>query len=151
MKNHFHLMATPADDTGLSTMMQNIGRTYVPAFNLKHDRTGGLWEGRYRSFVIESDSYWLRCMRYVELNPVRAGIVSTSDEYKWSSARAHVCGFDDPGIAFHQLYLRLGKTPGDRQQAWRTMCEEGVVESELAQLRNATRRGQWESAVVVQK
>jgi putative transposase len=148
MSNHFHLMATPTDQTGLSTMMQSIGRTYVPAFNLKHHRTGGLWEGRYRSFVIESESYWLTCMRYVELNPVRAGIVLKSDEYRWSSARAHVSGWDDPMLVSHELYLRLGCTPVDRQRAWRAICGEAMSDAELTQLRDATRRGRWESEPV---
>ena len=145
MTNHFHLMATPADKTGLSTMMQSLGRTYVPAFNLKHNRTGGLWEGRYRSFVIENESYWLTCMRYVELNPVRARIVPKSDDYHWSSACAHVCGCDDPALAIHELYLRLGETPAARQRAWRAICGEAISDSELAQVRDATRRGRWGS------
>jgi putative transposase len=148
MTNHFHLMATPSDQTGLSTMMQSLGRVYVPAFNLKHQRTGGLWEGRYRSFVIESESYWLTCMRYVELNPVRAGIVPASDEYRWSSARAHLSGCEDPLLVFHELYLRLGGTPLDRQHAWRAICGEAISDSELAQVRDATRRGRWDSEQV---
>jgi REP-associated tyrosine transposase len=147
MRNHFHLMATPGDQIGLSTMMQSLGRTYVPAYNLKHNRTGGLWEGRYRSFVIENESYWLTCMRYVELNPVRAGIVPKSDDYCWSSARAHMCGCDDPMLACHELYLRLGETSVARQRAWRSICGEAISDSELAQVRDATRRGRWESDV----
>jgi putative transposase len=143
MTNHFHLMATPAHEAGLSTLMQNLGRTYVPVFNLKHHRTGGLWEGRYRSFVIETESYWFKCMRYVELNPVRAGMVSRPDEYRWSSARAHVCGDDDQVLTSHELYLRLGETPPERQLAWRAVCGEKVTDSELTELREAIRRGRW--------
>jgi putative transposase len=150
MTNHFHLMATPADGTGLSTMMQGIGRTYVPVFNFKSKRTGGLWEGRYRSFVIESDSYWLRCMRYVELNPVRAGLVSNPDEYRWSSARTHISGHDDPVLAVHELYLRLGGTPGERQHAWRVVCGEETPDSELIEMRSAIRRGRWGQTPSVQ-
>ncbi len=146
MTNHFHLMVTPSDRTGLSTMMQSVGRTYVPAFNSKHRRTGGLWEGRYRSFVIESEGYWLKCMRYVELNPVRAGIVSRSEEYRWSSARTHVRGTEDPLLSVHDLYLRLGATSPDRQRAWRAICGEAIPDSELAELRDATRRGRWAQA-----
>jgi putative transposase len=126
MTNHFHLMATPANDSGLSTMMQSIGRRYVPFFNLKHHRTGGLWEGRFRSFVIESESYWLKCMRYVELNPVRAGMVSKPDEYRWSSACAHTEGRYDELLTPHALYLRLGTTASERQYAWRAICGNAI-------------------------
>jgi len=146
MTNHFHLMATPTDNAGLSTMMQSIGRTYVPAFNFKHRRTGGLWEGRFRSFVIETESYWLKCMRYVELNPVRAGMASASDEYRWSSARAHVTGYEDEVLTAHNLYTRLGDTVRDRQCAWQAICGEPVPDCELATMRDAIRRGQIDSA-----
>ncbi|HYJ93040.1 MAG TPA: transposase [Vicinamibacterales bacterium] len=146
MTNHFHLMATPTDNAGLSTMMQSIGRTYVPAFNFKHRRTGGLWEGRFRSFVIETESYWLKCMRYVELNPVRAGMASASDEYRWSSARAHVAGYEDEVLTAHNLYTRLGDTARDRQCAWQAICGEPVPDCELATMRDAIRRGQIDSA-----
>jgi putative transposase len=146
MTNHFHLMATPAKDSGLSTMMQSIGRAYVPVFNLKHQRTGGLWEGRFRSFVIETESYWLKCMRYVELNPVRAGMTSRPDDYKWSSARAHVVGHEDDVLTPHDLYIRLGKTATERQRAWRAMCEETVPDSELVAMRDAIRRGRLDDA-----
>jgi putative transposase len=146
MTNHFHLMATPTAHAGLSTMMQRIGRTYVPVFNLKHQRTGGLWEGRFRSCVIETESYWLKCMRYVELNPVRAGMTSRSDEYRWSSARAHLAGHEDEVLTPHDLYTRLGKTATERQRAWRAICGEVVPDAELAAMRDAIRRGQVRNA-----
>lgn len=142
MTNHFHLMATPADDSGLSMLMQSIGRRYVPQFNLKHHRTGGLWEGRFRSFAIETETYWLKCMRYVELNPVRAGMVSTSEEYRWSSARAHTNGHHDELLTPHFLYERLGATVTERQHAWRAICAEVVTDFELIALRAAIRRGE---------
>jgi putative transposase len=139
MSNHFHLMATPVDHLGLSKMMQSVGRTYVPLFNCRYQRTGGLWEGRYRSFAIESETYWFRCLRYVELNPVRAGLVSSPEMYRWSSARAHISGLPDPLLTDHDLYLRLGSTPGERQQAWCAACQAGLPDQELAQLRSAIR------------
>ncbi len=142
MTNHFHLMATPADDSGLSTMMQSIGRRYVPVYNVKHHRTGGLWEGRFRSFVIETENYWLKCLRYIELNPVRAGIVSRSVDYRWSSARAHTEGRDDELLTPHALYLQLGATATERQHVWRDICGEAVPDSEVATMRDAIRRGQ---------
>ena len=141
MTNHFHLMATPSDRTGLSAMMQGVGRSYVPVFNFKHQRTGGLWEGRYRSFGIEDETYWLTCMRYVELNPVRAGLVSAPEAYPWSSAEAHMCGPENPVLSHHGLYLRLGTSSDDRQLAWRSICREALSDSELAGIRDATRMG----------
>jgi putative transposase len=139
MSNHFHLMATPVDRSGLSKMMQAVGRSYVPLFNWRYQRTGGLWEGRYRSFAIESEAYWFTCLRYVELNPVRAGLVSSPEMYRWSSARAHVSGLPDPLVTDHVLYLRLGSTTDERQQAWRAICQAGMPDHELAQVRNAVR------------
>jgi len=141
MGNHFHLMATPTDPLGVSKMMQGIGRLYVPLINSKYRRTGGLWEGRFRSFPIEDENYWLTCMRYVELNPVRAGLVRSPEEYRWSSARAHLTGQFDTMLAPHPLYLGLGTTPDDRQQAWRTMCRVLASDHELAEIRHAVRTG----------
>jgi putative transposase len=141
MTNHFHLMATPTNRTGLSRMMQGIGRVYVPRFNCRHQRSGSLWEGRYRNFAIESESYWLTCMRYVELNPVRAGMVSAPETYRWSSAPAHVNGREDAVLASHDLYLRLGATPDDRQHAWQVICREAISDDELTEIRDAIRRG----------
>ena len=144
MTNHVHLMATPADGTGLSRMMQGIGRIYVPAFNVRYQRTGGLWEGRYRSFAIEDERYWLACLRYVELNPVRAGLVSAPEEYPWSSARTHICGQPDPVVIDHALYLRLGATAAGRQQAWGAICHVVVSDPELAAIRHAVKTGRFE-------
>ena len=141
MTNHFHLMATPSDRTGLSKMMQAVGRTYVPVFNSQYQRSGGLWEGRYRSFSIESERYWLTCLRYVERNPVRAGLVSVAEEYPWSSARAHVAGRPDPVVTHHDLYLRLGGTPDDRQRTWSAICNAVMPDHEVAAIRSAVRTG----------
>lgn len=92
MSNHFHLMATPATATGLPRAMQSLGRRYVRYFNDRYDRTGTLWEGRFRSALILNERYWLTCLRYVEMNPVRAGIVGAPESYRWSSYRAHAFG-----------------------------------------------------------
>jgi putative transposase len=143
MTTHFHLMATPSDRTGLSAVMQGIGRSYVPIFNFIYQRTGGLFEGRFRSFAIEDESYWLTCMRYVELNPVRAGMVRTPEAYRWSSAQAHLFGQENPVLSFHDVYLRLGPNSDARQLAWRTICGEAPSEAELTGLREATKRGKW--------
>ena len=87
MDNHFHLLATPETGDGLPKMMQAVGRAYVRYFNLRHRRSGTLWEGRYRSNLIESERYLLACMVYIDLNPVRAGMVQQAQDYLWSSHR----------------------------------------------------------------
>jgi putative transposase len=143
MTNHVHLMATPVNQHGLSTLMQSIGRTYVPVFNDRHGRTGGLWEGRYRSFPIASERYWLTCLRYVELNPVRARLVSVPEQYPWSSSRAHVAGTPDPLLTDHDLYQRLGSTSDERQRAWAAITRVPVADPDLTVIRTAVKRGRW--------
>jgi len=90
MDNHFHLLATPRDSTGLPKLMQAVGRRYVRYFNDTHGRTGTLWEGRYKSTLVQAERYLLACMVYIDLNPVRAGIVATAAEFAWSSHRSYV-------------------------------------------------------------
>jgi len=141
MTNHVHLMLTPQEPDAISLAMQTIGRRYVSYFNQCHNRTGGLFEGRYRSTVIDSERYWFRCLRYVELNPVRAGLVERADHYRWSSYRCHAWGTDDPLLAQHPLYLALGASPGQRQLAWREICRDALPADELVELRRAFRRG----------
>lgn len=87
MTNHVHLLVTPNDERALGKMMQALGRRYVQYFNLKYFRTGTLWEGRYKSTLVESERYLLTVYRYIELNPVRAYMVSHASEYPWSSYR----------------------------------------------------------------
>ena len=122
MTNHLHLMVTPQSATALPFAMQSIGRRYVQFFNRRYDRTGGLWEGRYRTSAIDDDRYWLHCMRYIELNPVRAGLATTPEAYQWSSYRTHALGAADVILVPHALYLGLGATAAERQSAWRTCC-----------------------------
>src|SRR6185436_20184081 len=102
--------------------MQSLGRRYVRYFNDRYERTGTLWEGRFRSAVILNERYWLNCLRYVEMNPVRAGIVGSAASYRWSSYRAHAFGERDPVISPHALFDELAKRAEDRQEAWRRMC-----------------------------
>jgi REP-associated tyrosine transposase len=140
MTNHVHLMLTPHAPDAISLAMQTIGRRYVYCFNHRYERTGGLFEGRYRS-IIDSERYWLRCMRYVELNPVRAGLVQHPHHYRWSSHRAHALGITDQLLVLHPLYLALGDSPVGRQLAWRELCREALASDELAELRRALHRG----------
>ena len=120
-------MMTPRVVTALPKAMQCVGRRYVQFFNRRHERTGGLWEGRYRSAMLDDERYWLNCLRYVELNPVRAGLVDRPEGYRWSSYRTHALGVADALLTAHPLYLGLGGTPAERQHTWRGRC--GGVES----------------------
>jgi putative transposase len=142
MTNHFHLIATPSLASSLPDMMQDIGRTYVPQFNRRYERTGSLWEGRYRASPIGDEKYWLTCLRYVELNPVRAGLVASPELYEWSSYRAHAFGRQDPLLTPHPLYLAQGQTPAQRQQAWRAMCTVPIEDQALITIRRAVHTNQ---------
>ena len=141
MTNHFHIVATPRTVTGLSEAMHVVGTKYVGYFNRRHARTGGLFEGRFKSSVIDTDTYWFTCMRYVELNPVRAGIVSDPAEYRWSSYRANGMGVHDRLIVPHFLYTSLGESAPYRQQSWREVCGEAIPQEQLFEIREATRWG----------
>ena len=141
MKNHFHLLATPAEEESVPLMMQQVGRRYVPYFNKRNDRTGGLWEGRYSAHLVNTEAYWFRCARYVELNPVRASIVAAPHEHPWSSYHALGYGAADELVTPHSLYTALGTTPIERQAAHRAMCGTPLTETELASIRYALRTG----------
>jgi len=121
MTNHVHLLVTPMADFGISQMMQALGRRYVYYINKTYKRTGTLWEGRYKSSLIDSDKYLLTCMRYIELNPVRANMVNHPGEYKWSSYHANGQGGIDSMIEPHPLYTALSKTSELRQAVYREL------------------------------
>jgi len=123
MTNHVHLIATPAGPDSLARVMQAVGRSYVRLFNRRHGRTGTLWEGRYRASIIQEDRYLLACMRYVEMNPVRAGIVVAPQAYPWSSHRHHLGLVADPLVSPHPVYWGLGNTPFEREAAYRGLFE----------------------------
>ena len=141
MTNHFHLIATPRIEGALSLTMQVAGATYVRYFNRRYSRTGTLFEGPFKSMFIDSETYWFTCMRYVELNPVRAGLVSNPADYRWSSYRANALGIKDPLVVPHPLYLEIGKTPSDRQRYWLGLCREALSPDQLFEIRDGVRRG----------
>jgi putative transposase len=124
MDNHVHLVCTPTRDDALSATMQALGRQYVRWFNRRHGRSGTLWEGRFRSLLIEADRYLLACQRYVESNPVRAGMVAAPADWPWSSHRHHVGLSVDPLVRTHPTVWALGNTPFDRESAYRRLFEE---------------------------
>ena len=141
MDNHIHLLATPASDDGLPQMMQALGRRYVRYFNDRHTRTGTLWEGRYRSTLIQTERYLLACMVYIDLNPVRAGIVAAAADFAWSSHRHYAGAAVDPLVSPHAQWWALGNTPYEREARYREAVAQGLPERERAALREATRHG----------
>ena len=141
MTNHAHLLVTPGDKTAISRMMQYVGRRYVPYFNDKYARTGTLWEGRFKASVIDSARYLLACYRYIELNPVRAKMVSTPWEHRWSSFHRNALGSDDCLIDAHREYIRLGNSIADRARNYRLLFEQAINDNELTRIRNHTQSG----------
>jgi putative transposase len=141
MPNHVHLLVTPAESGSLSRLMQALGRRYAAWFNKRHARTGSLWEGRFRASVIESERYLFACSRYIEMNPVRAGLVSDPAEYRWSSFAHHVGLRPDAMIREHALVWSLGNTPYERQAAYRRLFEQPASAAETERIRIAIQGG----------
>ncbi len=117
MTNHVHLFVTPETRSGLGELMKRLGQRYVQYINRTYQRTGTLWEGRFKSCITQDDQYVLSCYRYIELNPVRANIVSHPAEYAWSSYQCNGLGKISPLCCPHAKYLQLGGNPALRQQA----------------------------------
>jgi putative transposase len=140
MRNHVHLLVTPRTKTAIEKAMQSIGVRYAHYFNRCYRRTGTLFEGRYRRTIVDTDLYWLSCLRYIELNPVRAGIVSRPEEYYWSSYGANAFGAPDRLVSPHPLYLQLASGAADRQRCWRDICAGGIPAAELEHLRACVNR-----------
>jgi putative transposase len=141
MPNHVHLVITPSDECGISSALQSVGRRYVRRFNDFYGRTGTLWEGRYRATLIDSDRYLLTCYRYVELNPVRAGVAARPEEYDWSSYRANAFGHHDPLVTMHDRYSALGVDTSSRCAAYRDLFFAPVDEQTISDIRNSTNKG----------
>lgn len=141
MSNHVHLLVTPNVEDGIGKMMQSLGRYYVQYFNYSYHRTGTLWEGRYRATIVDSEQYLLTCMRYIELNPVRANkMASHPAEYPWSSYGYNALGKEDPLVTPHREYKRLGSTAEDRQAAYRQLFRTRIPEMSLEAIREATNK-----------
>ncbi|MEJ6006397.1 transposase [Paucibacter sp. AS339] len=141
MDNHVHLLATPDSNEGISQMMQSLGRRYVAWFNHKYQRSGTLWEGRFRAGLVDSEHYLMSCMRYIELNPVRAGICAEAVDYPWSSCAHHLGRRSDPMVHDHPMFWSLGNTPFEREASYRELLNQGLPEPERAQLHDAALKG----------
>jgi putative transposase len=138
MPNHFHLLATPSHAATLPRLMQSLGRVYVQYFNRTYRRTGTLWEGRYRCTVVDDEHYLFACMRYIELNPVRANIAPRPESYPWSSHLANAAGVDDDMTRPHPLFLALGSSSTNRQAAYRKLFLDVIPDDHLRAIRDAT-------------
>ena len=141
MTNHVHLLCTPKRDFAISKMMQSLGRSYVRYFNYSYGRSGTLWEGRFKSCLIESDSYLLEVYRYIELNPVRANMVDEPSVYKWSSYQCNALGKESSLRTPHALYKQLGCSKLERQSRYRELFKVHVSERLISELRKATHSG----------
>lgn len=135
MTNHVHLLVTPPDGSALPSMMQTLGRRYVRWFNDRHERSGTLWEGRYRASLLDSEAYLLACMRYIELNPVRACMVRHPRDYRWSSYAANALGMHDRLVTPHRVYLALRARQDRRLAAYRRLCDEALDDQVVAAIR----------------
>ena len=141
MDNHFHLLATPQSVDGLPQMMQAVGRRYVRYFNDSQQRSGTLWEGRYKSTLIQTERFLLACMAYIDLNPVRAGMVAQARDYPWSS-HAHYIGLRiDKLLTPHPLVWALGNTPFAREAAYAELVQAGISAGQQQALTDSALRG----------
>jgi putative transposase len=135
MTTHTHLFFTPTTEHGTSKAMQQLGISYVMYFNHKYNRVGTLWTGRYKAKPIKDERYWLTCLRYIELNPVRASIVMRPDQYRWSSYRAHISASDIDWLSSHPILEALGANIDQRREAYRALCAEPLTTEQLIRQR----------------
>lgn len=135
MDNHVHLLATPSKAGATAVLMQKLGRQYVGQFNARHRRTGTLWEGRYKACLVDSDDHLLRCVRYIDFNPVRARMTDDPVAFAWSSCAA-LCGQrEDPLLTLHPAQRGLGVTDAERAHAYRRLLTEVLNDEDLAAIR----------------
>jgi len=141
MTNHVHLLASPHTIGGVSNMMQSVGRRYVRYFNREYRRSGTLWEGRFKASLVQSEIYLLQCQRYIELNPVRAGMVTDPAEYVWSSYQCHALGKTIQMSTPHEEYLALGDSDLTRQCTYRQLFRYHVDKELIKDIRQALNKG----------
>ena len=141
MTNHVHLLISPKSEEGISQTMKAVGERYVPFFNKRHGRTGTLWEGRFRSSLVDSEPYLLICQQYIELNPVRADMVRHPGEYGWSSYLTNASGAPSGLVTPHELYMRLGREQETRARAYRALFHLPPSDKALRAIRDAVNGG----------
>ena len=141
MSNHVHLLCTPQQAGAISSMMQSLGRRYVCYFNYQYRRSGTLWEGRYKSCLVQAEDYLLSVYRYIELNPVRAGMVEDPADYHWSSYQVNALSKESELCTPHEQYLRLGRSQASRQTNYRALFNSYVEGELLSQIRSSLNKG----------
>ncbi|MBU2539173.1 MAG: transposase [Proteobacteria bacterium] len=143
MTNHVHLVVDPGEDVeSIALLMKRVAGRQTRYVNRLEKRTGSLWEGRYKSSPISSKEYLLACCRYIELNPLRAGIVSTPADYKWSSYRCKAEGKTDDLVDFDGNYLAFGRNERERAILYKDYVHDTIPDSEWKLIREAVQRGQ---------
>jgi len=135
MDNHVHLLLTPTRPGDLCRTMRAVGQNHAQAFNSRHRRSGPLWQGRFKSCLVDSERYLLTVIRYIELNPVRAAMVAAAQDYRWSSVHTHLGLARDPLLTPHACYDALGRDPPARQIVYRGWLEAGITQEEIAAIR----------------
>lgn len=138
MTNHVHLLLTPETERSVGQVMKNLGQRYVQRINKAYGRSGTLWEGRFKSCLIADQGYLLTCCRYIEKNPVRAGMVAHPREYPWSSYRCNAEGKDSALLKPHPVYLELGSTREARCRQYQVLFEERLEAGKVKEIRRAT-------------
>lgn len=141
MTNHVHLLLTPESTDSVGRLFQGIGRHYVRYINTTYRRHGALWEGRYKCNLVDSQRYLLACMRYIEMNPVRAGMTDTPAEYRWTSYAGNALGSDNHVITPHEEYSALGRTAAERRRAYRQLFNQSGGDDENSRFRAALQTG----------
>ncbi len=137
MTNHVHILLTPGEPDSAGNLMKRLGQRYVQYINRTYKRSGTLWEGRFRSSIVQQQEYLFSCQRYIEMNPVRAGIVDHPDQYRWSSYQVNGQGRSSDLIRPHSLYLSLGKTETERQIVYRDLFRHELQSEEIDTIRRA--------------
>jgi putative transposase len=138
MTNHVHLLVTPAQKNSAGTLMKRLGQRYAQYFNRAYFRCGPLWQGRFRSCIAQQERYLLVCQKYIELNPVRAGLVAHPGEYPWSSYRANAHGEESDFLTPHALFMNLGRTSTARLAVYRALFRSALAPEVMDMIRNAT-------------
>jgi len=141
MTNHIHLLLTPTTKNGISLLFQSLGRTYVNYINKTYQRSGTLWEGRHKGNIIDSETYLLTCMQYIELNPVRAGMTEHPSDYPWSSYHANGMGESNVILSPHELYLSLAKMKDERLQIYNELLDTKIKSQELLAINKSVNSG----------
>jgi putative transposase len=142
MTNHVHLLLTPPEPAAVSRLAISLGRRYVQYINKTYRRTGTLWDSRYKSSLVQTDAYLLLCQRYIELNPVRAGMTDDPAHYRWSSYRANGLGQPDPLLTPHEVYAALGQSDAERQAAYRALFRPELDDEAISDIRRALDQSQ---------